>query len=80
MRQKIAESGMAANREPGAIDWDIVPDTSNHNGSMDVDTHVDEWEDIEDNTSPEGKVVARLQTIISCAFFPLPAVMLLMFL
>jgi len=62
---------MAANREPGAIDWEIIPDASIHNGSMDIDTPLDEWEDIfEENMGPEGKVVARLQTIISCAFSP----------
>ena len=36
MRQKIAELGMAANREPGAIDWEIIPDAAIHNNPMDV--------------------------------------------
>ena len=66
MRQKIVESGMAANRELGAIDWEIVPNASIHDNSMDIDPHVDEWEDIfEEDMGPEGKAVARLQTIIS---------------
>ena len=76
MHQKIAELGMTANRELGAIDWEIIPDTSIHNDSMDVDPPLDEWEDIfEENMGPEGKSVARLQTIISCAspFPPLPS-------
>ena len=74
MRQKIAESGMAANREPGAIDWEIIPDTSIPDDSMGIDTHLDEWEDIcEENMGPEGKGVARLQKVISCAFFSLPS-------
>ena len=66
---------MTANWELGAIDWEIIPDTSIHNDSMDVDPPLDEWEDIfEENMGPEGKSVARLQTIILCAspFPPLP--------
>ena len=73
MCQKIAESGMAANREPSAIDWEIIPDTSGHIDPMDIDPQLDEWVDIcEENTRPEGKAVTRLQTIISCAFSLLP--------
>ena len=68
MRQKIVESGMAANRELGAIDWEIIPNASIHDDSMDVDPHLDEWEDIfEEDMGPEGKAVARLQTVISFA-------------
>ena len=71
MHQKITESGMTANREPGAIDWEIVPDTSIHDDLMDIDPQLDEWEDIfEEKLGPEGNAVARLQTVISCAFFP----------
>ena len=67
MRQKIVESGMAANQVPGAIDWEIIPDVSIHHDSMDIDPHLDEWEDIfEENMGPEGNAVARLQTIILC--------------
>jgi len=62
---------MTANREPGAINWEIVPNTSIHDNLMDVDPQLDEWEDIlEKNMGPEGNVVARLQTVISCAFSP----------
>ena len=68
MRQKIVESGMAANRELGAIDWEIIPDVSTNDDPMDVDPHLDEWEDIfEEDMGPEGKAVARLQMIISFA-------------
>src|SRR5712691_9054680 len=75
MRQKIAEAGMSANREPGAIDWEIIPNASIHDDSMDVDPHSDEWEDIfEENMGPEGEAVTRLQTVILCAFFPLLSV------
>ena len=67
MHQKIIESGMAANQVPGAINWKIIPDVSIHHDPMDIDPHSDEWEDIfEENMGPEGKAVARLQTIISC--------------
>ena len=70
MRQKIAESGMAANREPGTIDWEIIPKASTHDNSMDIGPLLDEWEDIfEEIMGPEGKAVAGLQTVISCAFF-----------
>jgi len=66
MHQKIVESGMAANQVPGAINWEIIPDVSIHHNPMDIDPHSDEWEDIfEENMGPEGKAVARLQTIIS---------------
>jgi len=51
--------------------WKIVPDTSIHNDLMDIDPQLDEWEDIfEEKLGPEGNVVARLQMVISCAFFP----------
>jgi len=73
MRQKIAESGMIANRETDAIDWEIIPDLSSHDDSMDVDPQLDEWDDIcEEKMGPDGKAVARLQTIISYASPPPP--------
>jgi len=71
MCQKIAEVGMAANQEPGAIDWEIIPDAFSHEDPMDIDPQLDEWEDIcEENMGPEGEAVARLQMIISCTFPP----------
>jgi hypothetical protein len=71
MQQKVAELSMAANQEPGAIDWEVVPDASIHDNLMDVDPHLDEWEDIfEENVGLESKMVARLQTIISYIFPP----------
>ena len=71
MRQKIAELGMAANQEPGAIDWEIIPDAAIHDDPMDVDPCLDEWEDIfDEKMGPEGKAITKLQTIISCAFPP----------
>ena len=73
MRQKVAESGMIANREPGAIDWEIIPNASIHDDTMDVDPHSDEWVDIlEEDMGSEGKAAGRLQTVISYAFPPSP--------
>jgi hypothetical protein len=34
MHQKVAELGMAANQEPGAIDWEIIPNTSIYDNSI----------------------------------------------
>jgi len=81
MHQKITELGMAANQEPGAIDWEIIPNTSIYDDSMNVDPHLDEWEDIfEENMGPEGKAITRLQTIILCAspppFHPISVIVL----
>ena len=71
MREKIAESSMVANREPGAIDWEIIPEAPVYNDSMDIDSNLDEWEDIfEENMDPKGNAATRLQTVISCAFPP----------
>jgi hypothetical protein len=71
MHEKIAESSMAANREPGAIDWEIIPEAPIYDDSMDIDSCLDEWEDIfKENMDPEGKAVTRLQTVISCTFPP----------
>jgi len=65
MRQKIAELGMIANQATDAIDWEIIPDLSSHDDSMDVDPQLDEWDDIcEEKIGPDRKAVARLQTII----------------
>ena len=70
MCQKIAELGMASNQEPGAIDWEVIPDAPIHDDPMDVDSNLNEWKDIfEENTGPKGMAVTRLQTIISCALF-----------
>ena len=80
MRQKIAEVGMTANREPDTIDWEIVPDASNYDDPMAVESHLDGWEDLfEDDLGAEGQTGgqsvrqhARLQAIITCvsSFFP----------
>jgi len=80
MRQKITEAGMIANQEPDTIDWEIVPDASYPNDPMDVDSHLDDWEDIvEEDLGAEGQTVgqrvtqhARLQAIITCvlSYFP----------
>ncbi len=80
MRQKITEAGMITNQELDTIDWEIVPDASYPNDPMDVDSHLDDWEDIvEEDLGAEGQTVgqrvtqhARLQAIIMCilTFFP----------
>ncbi len=80
MCQKITEVGMITNQEPDTIDWEIVPNTSYPDDLMDVDSHLDDWEDIvEEDLGAEGQMVgqrvmqhARLQAIITCVltFFP----------
>jgi len=80
MRQKITEAGMITNQELDTIDWEIVPDASYPNDPIDVDSHLDDWEDIvEEDLGAEGQTVgqrvtqhARLQAIIMCilTFFP----------
>jgi len=80
MHQKITEAGMTANQEPDTIDWEIVPDASYPDDPMDVDSHLDDWEDVfEGDLGAEGQTVgqrvtqhARLQAIITCvlSFFP----------
>jgi hypothetical protein len=58
MRQKIAEAGMTANQEPDTIDWEVVPDASHPDNPMDVDSHLDDWEDVfEENLGAEGQTV-----------------------
>jgi hypothetical protein len=82
MRQKIAELGMAANQVPGMIDWEIIPDVSIYDNPMDVDAHLDEWEDIfEEDSGIEGQSIgqtlvqqARLQTIITCSCLLFPTI------
>jgi hypothetical protein len=86
MRQKIAEAGMTANQEPDTIDWEVVPDASHPDDPMDVDSHLDDWEDVfEEDLGAEGQTVgqgetqnARLRAIITCVLsvFP-PAIMYL---
>ena len=86
MRQKITEAGMTANQEPDTIDWEVVPDASHPDDPMDVDSHLDDWEDVfEEDLGAEGQTVgqgetqnARLRAIITCvlSFFP-PAIMYL---
>ena len=49
LRQKIAESGMIANKSPSAIDWTIIPnnpDTPTLDEYMNIDSELDEWEDV----------------------------------
>jgi hypothetical protein len=80
MRQKITEASMIANHEPDTIDWEIVPDTSYPDDLMDVDSHLDDWDDVvEEDLGAEGQTVgqrvtqyARLQAIITCilSIFP----------
>lgn len=88
IRQKIAEAGMAANQVPGEIDFAIVPDVSMYDDSMNVDPHLEEWEDVvEEDLDAEGQTVgqmmmqrARLQTIITCVFISFLSLSLVAFL
>lgn len=58
MRQRIAETSMTANHEPGEIDWEVIPENSIYDDPMDVDPHLDEWEDIcEEDLGAEGQTV-----------------------
>jgi hypothetical protein len=75
LRQKIAELGMAGNKSPGPIDWAIVPDIPTSCDQMDIDSPLDEWEDIiEDDLGAEGHEAfgqmaaryTRMQSIITC--------------
>ena len=74
MCQKIAEAGMITNWAPGEIDWEVIPENPIYNDPMDIDPHLDEWEDVfEEDLAPEGQTVgqkvlrhAELQNIIMC--------------
>jgi hypothetical protein len=74
MRRKVAELGIAANKAPGAVDWEVIPDSSIFDDQMEVDAHLDDWVDIPENSlDAEGQTIgqkailhARLQTIITC--------------
>ncbi len=70
---------MLANKSPGVVDWTVIPDnpdTSILDEYMDIDSQLDEWEDIveEDITidmegETDKKMAARhssLQTTITC--------------
>jgi hypothetical protein len=80
MRQKIAEVGMTANREPDTMDWEVVPDAPSYDDPMGLDSHFDGWQDlVEEDLGDEGQTGgqrvtqhARLQEIITCvsSFFP----------
>jgi len=68
MHQKVAELGMAANRPPGAIDWEIIPDDSIFDNRMEVDVHPDDWVDIpEDFLDVEGQTIGQ-KAIITYIF------------
>ena len=79
MHQKVAEVGMAANRAPGAIDWEIIPDDSIFDDRMEEDMHQDNWVDIPkdslDSEGQKGLQHERLQTIITCVLVFFCAVM-----
>jgi hypothetical protein len=78
LRQKIAESGMIANKSPSDIDWTIIPnnpDTSNLDEYMNIDSQLDEWEDVveddvvtdmQDETDQTAARHTTLQTTILC--------------
>jgi hypothetical protein len=85
MRQKITEASMIANQVPGEIDWEVIPENSLYDDPMDVDPHLDEWEDVfEDYLGAEGQKVgqkvmrdAELQNIITCVLILSPLIMCL---
>ena len=64
---------MIANQTPGEIDWEVIPENSFYDNPMDVDPHLDEWEDVfEEELGAEGQTVgqnvmrhAELQSIIT---------------
>ena len=60
MCQKITEASMIANRTPGEIDWEVIPENSIYNNLMDVDPHLDEWEDVfEEDLAAKGQTVSQ---------------------
>src|SRR5712691_4869154 len=66
-RQKIAESGIMANKSPGAIDWTIIPDVSYvHDDQMDIEPHSDKWEDVieEGAVAEEGHAFEHMAALI----------------
>jgi len=74
LHQKIAESGMIANKSPSAIDWTIIPDipdTSILNEHMNINSQLDEWEDVieddgvTDTRDEMDKTTARHATLQS---------------
>jgi hypothetical protein len=85
MRQKIAETGMIANQTPGEIDWEVIPENSIHDDPMDIDSRLDEWEDVfEEDLGADGQTVSQkvmrhagLQNIITCVLVFSPPVMYL---
>ena len=60
-----------ANKSPGEIDWAIIPDVSYvHNDQMDIDPHLDEWEDVteEELVSEDGhKPFKQMAALITYA-------------
>jgi len=65
-RQKIAESGIMANKSPSAIDWTIIPDVSNVYGDqMNMDPHLDEWEDVTEEELVAGEGHKQMAALIS---------------
>jgi hypothetical protein len=74
MCQKITEVSMITSQAPGEIDWEVISENSIYGNPMDVDPHLDEWEDVfEEDLGAEGQTVGQkvmrlteLQSIIIC--------------
>jgi hypothetical protein len=66
-RQKIAESGIMANRSPSEIDWTIIPDISYvRDDQMDTDPYSNNWEDVleEGMVAEEGHGFEQMAALI----------------
>lgn len=78
LRQKIAEVGIIANKPSSVIDWTIIsdiPDATILNEYMNINSQVDEWEDVieddgitdmQDEMDKTAVRDATLQTTILC--------------
>jgi len=56
---------MIANQAPGEIDWEVILENPIYDDPMDIDPHLDEWEDVfEEDLAPNGQT--ELQNIIMC--------------
>lgn len=71
IRQKIAESGIMANKSPSEIDWTIIPENPDtpilDEDMMNIDSQLDEWENVvEDDVVDNTAAHASMQTTILC--------------
>ncbi len=60
MCQKITEASMIANQTLGEINQEVIPENSIYNNLMDVDPHLDKWEDVfEEDLAAKGQTVSQ---------------------